>query len=72
MTRELRITGIECENVNEAFGWVDACGHGNVIRIADRLFVVDEAEAERIDALRVPFNYLFDRDGQTVSIPNHL
>jgi hypothetical protein len=61
-TRTIRIRGIECENASDAFGWVDARGHGHVISIGNKTLVVDKAEAERVETLGVEFAYLHDHE----------
>lgn len=56
----LEIKGIECQDMSDALGWIDAQGHGLAIRIGGKVLVVEKAEAIRIEALGVSFAYLFD------------
>lgn len=56
--RTINITGIECESGNEALQMLDAAGYDKAMYIGGRYFAVKEAEARRIESLRVSFAYL--------------
>jgi hypothetical protein len=58
----IEIKGIECENADDALGWIDASGRGVAISIGGKVLVVDQAEADRIAAMGVFFAYLCDHE----------
>jgi hypothetical protein len=72
--RTIEVHGEECETIGEAIQHWYASGVAHVIHIGGRYFAVTKDEAERIEALGVPFAYVHDHpmpDGtyRTVTVP---
>ena len=56
--RTINFKGIEFETIDEAIQETYASGRGEAILLAGRKFVVDKAEAERLETEGVEFAYL--------------
>jgi hypothetical protein len=56
------IQAIECENADDALGWVEASGHGHAIQLEGQYLVVEKAQADRLAEAGVEFAYLIDHE----------
>lgn len=60
MTMEFR--AIKFDNAHEAIQWTYASGRGKAVLLDGRHYVMEPAEAERLETAGVEFAYLFDYD----------
>lgn len=70
----LKIKAFEFTTIAEALAWLDADGRGKVITVADKVLVVDEVEANRIETAGIEFAYIYeaampDETYRTISVP---
>jgi hypothetical protein len=72
---DITIRGTHHQSAHEAIQHLSVSGDDHAILIqADegrgvRYLTLTRAEAERLEASGIPFAYLFDRDGQIVTVP---
>jgi hypothetical protein len=60
MTIEFK--AIKFDSAHEAIQWTYASGHGKAVLLDGKHYVMEPAEAERLESAGVEFAYLFDRD----------
>lgn len=58
----IAIKGIECQNAREALRRIAAGERGVAISVGGKVLVVEQAQAQRIEAMRVGFAYLVDHE----------
>jgi hypothetical protein len=58
----INIRAIACDNADDALGWADASGYGEVILLDGEYLVVKQAEADRLAEAGVEFAYLIDHE----------
>jgi hypothetical protein len=56
-------------SAHEAIQHLCVSGDDHAISVGGTYLTVTKAEAERLEASEIPFAYLFDRDGQIVTVP---
>ena len=66
---DITIRGTRHPNAHEAIQHLSVSGDDYAIMVGDMYLTVVKAEAERLAASDIPFAYLFDRDGQIVTVP---
>jgi hypothetical protein len=63
------IRGTRHPNAHEAIQHLLVSGDDCVISVGGMCLSVKKAEAKRLEASGIPFAYLFDRDGQIMTVP---
>lgn len=58
----IEVRGIEFKSAGEAIQHVNADGRGEAICVGNRYLVVEKAEAHRLEAERVSFAYVHERE----------
>jgi hypothetical protein len=58
----IEFEGIEFATAHKAIQWTDAAGRGVAILVNRRNYVVEQAEADRLDMAGVEFAYLRDHE----------
>ena len=59
----------EFATADEAVQHYHASGRGEAILLGGRYYVVSNSDAERLESTGVPFAYVYDVEGQVVTIP---
>ena len=67
--QEMTIRGTEHPSAHEALQHLEVSGDDHAILVGGKYLTVSKAEAERLETSRIPFAFLFDRDGQIVTVP---
>jgi len=66
---DITIRGTRQKSANEAVQHLSVSGDDHAISVGGMYLTVAKAEAERLEAAGIPFAYLFDRDGQIMTVP---
>ena len=66
---DITIRGTRHPNAHEAVQHLAVSGDDHAISVGGMYLTVSKTEAERLDVSGIPFAYLFDRDGQIVTVP---
>ena len=66
---DITIRGTRHPNAHEAVQHLSVSGDDYAILVGGIYLSVKKAEAERLEASGIPFAYLFDRDGQIMTVP---
>ena len=66
---DITIRGTRHPNAHEAIQHLAVSSDDHAISVGGMYLTVSKTEAERLDASGLPFAYLFDRDGQIVTVP---
>jgi len=66
---DVTIRGTRHHNAHEAIQHLSVSGDDYAISVGRMYLSVAKAEAERLETAGIPFAYLFDRDGQIVTVP---
>ena len=66
---DITIRGTRHHSAHEAIQHLSVSGDDYAISVGGIYLTVTKGEAERLEASRIPFAYLFDRDGQIVTVP---
>lgn len=61
-TKNVRISGMEFADANEAIQHTEASGRGEAISVGGKVLVVEQAEADRLTSIGVEFAYLVDHE----------
>ncbi|MCC6680501.1 MAG: hypothetical protein IT445_06320 [Phycisphaeraceae bacterium] len=67
--RNIEIKATEFPNAHEAIQYTDASGRGEAVYVDGLYLVVEQREADRLQAAGVEFAYLHDHKGRIVTIP---
>ena len=66
---DITIRGTRHANAHEAIQHLSVSGDDYAISVGGTYLTAIKAEVERLDASGIPFAYLFDRDGQIMTVP---
>ena len=66
---DITIRGTRHRSAHEAIQHLSVSREDHAISVGGMYLTVTKAEAERLEASGIPFAYLFDRDGQVVTVP---
>jgi hypothetical protein len=66
---DITIRGTRHRTAHEAIQHLSVSDDDHAILVGGMYLSVKKAEAERLEASGIPFAYLFDRDGQIVTVP---
>ena len=66
---DITIRGTRHRSAHEAIQHLAVSGDDYAVSVGGMYLSVKRAEAERLEAAKIPFAYLFDRDGQIVTVP---
>ena len=66
---DITIRGTRHRNAHEAVQHLSVSGDDHAISVGGMYLTVTKAEVERLEASGIPFAYLFDRDGQIMTVP---
>jgi len=66
---DITIRGTRHRSAHEAIQHVSVSGDDHAISVGGTYLTVAKNEAQRLEASGIPFAYLFDRDGQIMTVP---
>ena len=66
---DITIRGTYHKNAHEAIQHLSVSSDDHAISVGGMYLTVANAEAERLEASKIPFAYLFDRDGRIMTVP---
>jgi len=66
---DITIRGTRHRSAHEAIQHLSVSGDDHAISVGGTYLTVAKTEAQRLEASGIPFAYLFDRDGQIVTVP---
>jgi hypothetical protein len=66
---DITIRGTRHKTAHEAIQYLSVSGDDFAILLGEMILTVKRAEVERLQAGGFPFAYLFDRDGQIMTVP---
>lgn len=67
--REIEVRLTEHPTAHEAIQHLSCSGDDRAITMGGRFYSLTQADAEKLEWLGAAFAYLFDRDGQIVTVP---
>ena len=66
---DITIRGTRHRSAHEAIQHLSVSGDDHAISVGGTYLTVAKNEAQRLEASGIPFAYLFDRDGQIMTVP---
>ena len=66
---DITIRGTRHPNAHEAIQHLSVSGDDRAVSVGGMYLSISKAEAERLEASRIPFAYLFERAGTIVTVP---
>ena len=66
---DITIRGTRHRTCHEAIQHLSVSGDDHAVSVGGMYLTVTKAEAERLEASKIPFAYLSDRDGRIMAVP---